>query len=280
MKLFEVNPFIRFASEIKYNNPGHFVEVRDCRIFYILSGNCEIFIDDESYTLNKNCLFYCCAGSIYKISSYAETSIISLNFDLSQRYCYKTNVFAPTEPSSDSKLICKDTIADSPFLNSHLLIKNAFEFDSLIKKILLEYSLKQRYYLEVSCGLLKQLLTELHRYEAQNESTSSVPLNRIIDYINNNFSKEITNKQLAKIAGYHEYHLNRLFMNATGTSMHQYILNLRMNKAQHLILNTSMPLSEIGELSGYNNYTYFSDYFKKHFGISPSKYRSSLKNKI
>lgn len=280
MRLIDVNPFIRFAANIKYNKSGNFVQVRDCRIFYMLSGNCKIFIDNKSYILDKNSLFYCCCGSRYKISSENEASIISLNFDLSLNHSSETNVLVPLEDELDDALIFRDAIEDSTFLNSHFLITNGIEFSATLNKILYEFSKKNKYYLETSCGLLKQLITELHRYELQTYSASFSPVNKVVEYIKNNFSKNISNKDLAQITGYHEYYLNRLFIANTGISMHKYILNLRMNEAQRLVLNTDRSLTEISESIGFNNYTYFSDYFKKCFGLSPSQYRNSLKNKI
>ncbi len=256
------------------------MQVRDCRIFYILSGICEIFIDNKSYILDKNSLFYCCAGSRYKISSEKEANIISLNFDLSLIHSSEINILLPIEHETDDTLIFHDKIEDSSFLNSHVFIKNGLEFNTTLNKILYEFSAKNKYYLETSCGLLKQLITELHCYEQKNASTASLPVNKVISYIKNNFSKNITNKEFARITGYHEYYLNRLFIANTGISMHKYILNLRMNESQRLVLNTDKSFMEISESVGFNNYTYFSDYFKKQFGLSPSQYRNSLKNKI
>ena len=63
MKLYEINPFIRFAALVNYKSKDNPVKVTDCRIFYITGGNADIFIENQHYTLQPGSLFYCCSGS-------------------------------------------------------------------------------------------------------------------------------------------------------------------------------------------------------------------------
>ena len=280
MNILDINPFIRFASEIQYDAKGSYVYVRDCRIFYILSGEGEIYIDDVRYPFTDNTLFYCCSGSRYKISAKRTLSIMSLNFDLSQNYSSEANSYRPAKSIFNPKDIFRDIIADSDFLNSHLYIKDGVEFRKSLEKILWEFSAKTKYYMEMSSSVLKHMITRMHRYGQSANTTTSIPVNKAVEYIEKNLSKNITNGEIAKIAGYHEYYLNRMFISHIGMSMHKYIINRRMSKAQHLILNTDLPLKDISRLAGFNNYTHFSEYFKKYFELSPSSYKNHMKNKI
>ncbi len=280
MKIIDINPFIRFAAEINYKNKGNFVTARDCRIFYVLSGTCELLIDDNKYTLDKHSLFYCTGGSKYMIDAENSISIISINFDLSQSSSHMTNAFIPSEQPLPNDQIIHENISDSDYLNSCLYVENGTEFLDRIMIIVNEFSNKNKYYMETICGTLKLILTELHKVNQNTGTKSEKPLKMVIKYIQNNFSKAITNKELAEIAGYHEYYLNRLFMQNTGQSMHKYILNMRLIEAQHLILNTDHPLADISNVTGFNNYTHFSEYFKQHFGMAPSKYRKTHKDNI
>lgn len=280
MKIIDINPYIRFAANLQYNSHGHFVRVKDCRMFYILSGECELYIDENKYTLTEDSLFYCSAGSIYKITTQKTLSLISLNFDLSQNYSAEANAFNPVKEAEDVGFILYDDIEDSEFLNSHIFLKDGEIFGKMLKEIIIEFSGKTKFFKEISASLLKQIITQMHRYGHQNNSTTSAPVAKAIEYIEKNLTINITNKKIAKTIGYHEYYLNRIFISSTGMTMHKYILNRRMSKAQHLILNTDMPLKDISTTVGFNNYTHFSDYFKKYFEYSPSSYRSLMKNKI
>ena len=85
MNFCEINPFIRFAEYISHNNATENpVFVKDCRIFYTISGKADIFIENQHYELVPNSLFYCSAGSVYNIQS-SGARLISLNFDLTQK---------------------------------------------------------------------------------------------------------------------------------------------------------------------------------------------------
>ena len=85
MNIYDLMPRLRFAAqlhyEMHYNQKN--VKVTDCRIFYVTEGHGQLQIDGNRYELQPGCLFYCCAGSIYKISTLEGFSFISLNFDLS-----------------------------------------------------------------------------------------------------------------------------------------------------------------------------------------------------
>ena len=79
MLLSDLNPYIRYATQIFYTSYDNPVKVRDCRLFYILKGEGEIFIENQHYSLTGNSLFFCCSGSEYNIISKNGLSIISLN---------------------------------------------------------------------------------------------------------------------------------------------------------------------------------------------------------
>ena len=70
-------------------------------------------------------------------------------------------------------------------------------------------------------------------------------------------------------------HLSRVFKNATGISMTEYVGDLRMNKAREEIENTDLPLEEIGQRCGYSNYSAFAKKFRQRFNETPSSLRKS-----
>ena len=87
------------------------------------------------------------------------------------------------------------------------------------------------------------------------------------------YSKSLTNFDIGKYFGYHPNYVNQLIKNATGVSLHRYLLNVKMMNAVSLLENTTMPIGEIAQRCGFCDLAYFSQYFKRHFGIAPSKYR-------
>lgn len=279
MKLSEINPHLRFAADINYCSPkGNPVRSTDCRIFYVHSGHCEIFIENKHYHLSPDSMFYSCGGSEYNIIAADTVSIFSLNFDLTQQNnTIKFHIPLINLPASRQKTsVFFDYVEDSSILNSHICFGNGSAFLPRIRQILSEFTNQGILFRELCSGILKELLIELHR----NQSTNSTRINAVISYIDLHYAEDLTNQTLAELAGYHEYHLNRLFQSYTGTTIHNYILRIRLKHASRLILNTDLPLNIISDQIGFNSYSHFSTYFKQFFGFAPTEYRKRLKNRL
>ncbi|MDR0933404.1 MAG: AraC family transcriptional regulator [Victivallales bacterium] len=71
-------------------------------------------------------------------------------------------------------------------------------------------------------------------------------------------------------------HLVRLFKKHLGTTPRQYLLELRMHRAKHLLADKQLSIKEISARIGYENAFNFSAEFHKRFGTSPSEYRKQL----
>ena len=208
--------------------------------------------------------------------------MIALNFDLTQCDNTHTEFYPRISVSDDMQfpLIEREIIDDCEFANSYLFIANANECVESLKKILEEFSIQKMYYREKASAQLKSLLVELYRYSISGTPNSNTTVSKIMDYIKDNYSKTLSNEMLSDMSGYHEYHLNRLFMKHVGTSVHKYILNIRINEAKKLLLTTEQPLTYIAEKVGFNSNTHFSSYFKQVIGISPLEFRKQFKNKL
>ncbi len=80
--------------------------------------------------------------------------------------------------------------------------------------------------------------------------------------------------QLLNESGYAEDYIRAHFKKATGKTPVEFLTKIRINRAHYLIdiYKTSLSLSEIALMCGYNDYVYFSRRFKKITGMSPQKY--------
>jgi two-component system response regulator YesN len=88
-------------------------------------------------------------------------------------------------------------------------------------------------------------------------------------YIHENYTREITLAELAEKVFISRNYLSLIFKNATGETINNYIIRVRMEKAKGLLLKGTLKIYEIAESVGYKNIPYFSTTFKKHFGITP-----------
>ena len=103
---------------------------------------------------------------------------------------------------------------------------------------------------------------------------------RTIDYIEKNYSTPRLNISIiAKELYLHPVYLSKIFSHITGTSLSQYIITIRLQKA--ILLFQSNPhyfIKEVAGLVGYSNSLYFSKEFKKKYHKTPTQFLQELKS--
>ncbi len=93
-----------------------------------------------------------------------------------------------------------------------------------------------------------------------------------INYIATNYNKRIKNDELAKLTGLSTPYFRKLFTEAMGDSPISYMTSLRIKKAQEMLQSDYGSITNIAQSLGYSNIYDFSRDFKKHTGVSPSRY--------
>jgi signal transduction histidine kinase/AraC-like DNA-binding protein/ligand-binding sensor domain-containing protein/CheY-like chemotaxis protein len=110
------------------------------------------------------------------------------------------------------------------------------------------------------------------------ESCDNKPVKRALDFVHANIGSENLNANLvASEVGLSRTQLWRVFKNATGTTISEYILEARMKKAAEMVLSGQYRISEVAYSVGYADPRYFSLSFKKEYGLSPTEYAESKK---
>lgn len=103
-------------------------------------------------------------------------------------------------------------------------------------------------------------------------STDQVTL-LAIEYMKLCMAKKISISDIADSAHMSKYHFSRIFKANTGYSPYDYLLNLRLDLAKHLLTTTKKTIYEISTAIGYNTEMGFIMTFSEKVGISPGKYR-------
>ena len=96
---------------------------------------------------------------------------------------------------------------------------------------------------------------------------------KLLDYINENFQKELRLSRLAKEFNLNPTYCSELFKRITHKSYSEYLSELRVEQARRFLDNTNMGLEEIAYKTGFNDPYYFTKIFKKICGMPPSQYR-------
>lgn len=160
---------------------------------------------------------------------------------------------------------------------SHVLRIPSFEDSKLYSLILeLENSLindefAKDFYNEL---LLLQFIININRASISNNisyietSTKNSKINEILDYINNNFTKNLSCENLSNTFFINRYYLMHLFKSETGFTINNYITIKRVQYAKKLI-SRGIKITDAAYSAGFNNYSTFSRAYKKIYKKSP-----------
>lgn len=99
------------------------------------------------------------------------------------------------------------------------------------------------------------------------------PLENILDYIQNNYKKDISLDVISEIFYFNASYLSILFKRNVGCNFISYLTTLRMEEAKRLAKETNMKINEICKEVGYKDYKYFCVIFKKHYKMTPNEFR-------
>lgn len=102
-------------------------------------------------------------------------------------------------------------------------------------------------------------------------------IERAREYLQANFLQDLSLAQLSRHCCVSPFYLSRLFKTHAGVPPYKYLQEVRLQHAILLLLNTSLPITEVCYSSGFQNPDYFTAAFTKRFGVAPSRYKQSIR---
>ena len=105
-------------------------------------------------------------------------------------------------------------------------------------------------------------------------------LSRARTRLSEHYMEDIDISLMASELGFHSAYLTRLFGRYAGVTPLKYLTNLRIQEAKRLLLDTSLPISVVGERVGYPDQFHFSKTFRKATGVNPSAFRKQEKESL
>ena len=98
-------------------------------------------------------------------------------------------------------------------------------------------------------------------------------LRKVIEYIDNHYTDELTAANLAEIAGLSVAQFNRRFRQLLRLSPMEYVLSLRIERASQLLATTERSVGDVAASTGFYDQSHFTKRFKKVTGMTPLGYR-------
>ncbi|OIJ21569.1 two-component system response regulator [Anaerobacillus alkalidiazotrophicus] len=112
--------------------------------------------------------------------------------------------------------------------------------------------------------------------EARCSSNGAMIVENVRRYLEKHYASEISLTTLAEQFHINSAYLSEIFKNHVGQNFSDYLIKLRMDKAQHFLKDQQLKIIDVAHLVGFSNSGYFSTVFKKQFGKTPVEYRKSL----
>ncbi|MEN6324730.1 MAG: AraC family transcriptional regulator [Syntrophomonas sp.] len=126
--------------------------------------------------------------------------------------------------------------------------------------------------IQIAVLLLREFKTNIRQQPALLPDNEA-PIALAIEYIQEYFNANITIEDICGEINMSPFHFIRTFKQITGLSPHQYLLKVRISRAQDLLRKRHHSVAEAATLCGFINISHFSSKFKEITGYSPSSYK-------
>ncbi len=230
-------------------------------INYIEEGSGKVIINDEEFEINPSSYFVISQFSKYQIIPNDSIKYYSIYYTVDKSTAYKKFMY----------------LLDKKYVGSDASL--SYFFSTVLK----ELKNKQFGYNEIIVSMFKTIIVTILRSEKiQGERLSHWDLDNFqfqIDKIMQNEFQTITLDELAKRLYIGQRELQRYLLENYKMTFMQLKSEFRMSYASNLLLYFNKSIAEISDLVGYSSIEHFSNAFKKHYGISPLKYKKAYINK-
>lgn len=105
----------------------------------------------------------------------------------------------------------------------------------------------------------------------KDKKTDNIVIDKLIQFINDNFQKNISLQDAAETVFFNPAYCSRFFKEQTGEKFSDYLLKVRMQHAARL-LKENKKVTDISRECGYNSSGYFTRVFKDYYNCTPSEY--------
>ena len=223
-------------------------------LYFLINGNRTVFINEQSFNASANTLFFIAPNTLHK----------TIGNEPSERI----NIYISKELLNKSNLEFINNHA-----NSHISLNE--QTANYIKNFLINASSND--FVNETDNLVSTTNAVLFYLQAEKFSVSSTSVNqdlqKIVQFINEHFSEEITIERLCNKFFISKNSLFRLFHKNLQCTVIEYLLTLRLKHAKHLLTTSNLRIENIAEYCGFSSANYFSLIFKKKMNMSPLSYR-------
>jgi AraC family transcriptional regulator len=127
---------------------------------------------------------------------------------------------------------------------------------------------------------LRRYATAVPSAPAATGGLSPHKLRHITTYIQEHLEQELSLVELAAAVQLSPTYFARQFKHTTGLAPHQYVVRCRIERARQLLVDTALPLIEVGQRVGFLDQSHFIAVFRRHVGMTPRAYRAQAQTTL
>ena len=227
-------------------------------LLFVEFGIIDVCVDGERSTLNQGDLLVVFPNLIHSYQTKGDSlcHLLIFQLDYIREYTTQLTTMKPRESFLHTDLLHKDV----PEI-IYMLRSSTFSDNHLLKGYLLV--------------LMGHILEKLPLVQTETVQDTSL-LSKVLVYLEQHYTDDIQLETVARALGVSKYSISRCFSQNVGTNFNHYINALRIQHAQTLLLQTDMPIVEIGFAVGFESISTFYRSFKAIVGEKPIHYRHRI----
>ena len=129
---------------------------------------------------------------------------------------------------------------------------------------------------EIVKNFTEKCLFLIETIEYTRKGTELDPIEEAKNFIQKNLNKDLSLDIVAKKMGFNSSYFSQIFKKETGKTFVEYRTQLRMEKAEQILLKSNTRIIDVPSMIGLNDYPHFIKTFKKYTGYTPSEYQKKM----
>jgi len=242
--------------------------IKDYEFDYYIDGDRQLYIDGKYYPIRKGSLVLRTPGQT--AYSYGDFNCYILTLDFSGKVLsnYSRHSITPIQPEYPSPIW--------DIIPPVFIPKNMENYLRIFKELtsISELDLNKN---ENAMLLVNEFLHLTLADALRNKISISIPeadyIDDICNYMKKHYTEYITLDTLSELTHMNKHYITRKFKERLGIPPISYLIQIRMDNAKRLLIETDITVKNIAENCGYTDPVFFNYYFKKLFGITPVEYR-------
>ena len=260
-------------NHARYDMSAHWHS--EVEIIRILDGRLNVKLDNKSYIAEKGDIVFVNSETVHSAvpeNCVYECIVFQMDFLYTDTYSCKFFI----ESILNREYVIREFSSDikTPFHCAANEVFDIFENKSSGYKFLVIGALYKMF----------GVIIDNHLYSAVNGNSlvaadKNLPkLKKILSFLRENYDTHIPLENMAKAVGMSAKYFCYFFKDMTGKTPVEYLNGYRVEKASQKLINTDLSVTEVAFLCGFNDLSYFIKPFKGIKGISPAKFRKSVRD--